>query len=180
MAKVDRRERCRCGSGKRAKRCCGVSVRAEVEDRARAELSELVHAVCGPLLRHSGAELHALLAQVTELPRLEASLAWPLPRIHPPEVEAVRAAVDAEDLEGVKAALPAAVAAVDSQMGRAHLARTLLGMRDAGRLHPDLAAAAVVDLASGSPQLLTASLVQALVRDARVARSPDGLILARS
>ena len=69
--------------------------------------------------------------------------------------------------------------AVDSQVGRAHLARTVLAMRDAGRLHPDLAAAAVVDLASGSPQLLTASLVQALFVDAGLPRSPDGSILAR-
>jgi hypothetical protein len=179
MAEVGRNDRCSCGSGRRAKRCCGVSGGPGPEGLARVELSDLVCLVAPALTRHSDAELHHLLARVPELPGIHPSLAWTLPRVFPPELEALRAAVHADDLDAVKDALPEAVAAVDTQVGRAHMARAVLALRDAGCLEASLAAAAVADLASGSPQLVTASLVEAVLVDVRAAAADrsSGLVL---
>ena len=177
---MGRNDRCSCGSGRRVKRCCGVSGGPGPEGLARAELSDLTCLVAPALTRHSDAELHALLARVPELPGAHPSLAWTLPRVPPPELEALRAAVHADDLDAVKGALSEAVAAVDTPLGRAHLARAVLALRDAGRLQASLAAAAVADLASGSPQLVTASVVEAVLLEVRVAAAErPGLVLAR-
>jgi hypothetical protein len=180
MADVGRNDRCSCGSGRRVKRCCGVSGGPGPEGLAGAELSDLTCLVAPVLTRHSDAELHQLLDRVPQLPGDHPSLAWALPRVFPPELEALRAAVHADDLEAVKDTLPEAVVAVDTQVGRAHLARAVLALRDSGRVEASLAAAAVADLASGSPQLVTASLVEAVLVDvlaaSRVESSP-GLVL---
>ncbi len=175
---MGRNDRCRCGSGRTTKRCCGPGPEA----RARADLADVACLVAPVLIRHTDAELHALLARVPELPGDHPSLAWVLPGAFPPELEALRAAVDADDVHAVKAALPAAVAAVDTQVGRAHLAQAVLALRDAGRLETSLAAAAVADLASGSPQLVTASLVQAILVEVRTPagdQPADLLVLAQ-
>ena len=179
MAYVGRTVRCPCGSGRRVKRCCGLSGGPGPEGLARAELSDLTSLVAPVLIRHSDSDLHGLLARVPELPGAHRSLAWALPRVFPPELEALRAAVHADDLEAVKDTLPDAVAAVETQVGRAHLARAVLALRDAGCVEASLAAAAVVDLASGSPQLVTASIVEAVLVDVRAARaeSSSGLVL---
>jgi hypothetical protein len=182
MADVGRNDRCSCGSGRRTRRCCGASGGPGPEALARAELSDLMCIVAPTLIRRSDAELHALLDRVPRLPGDHPALAWTLPRVLPPELGALRAAVHADDLDAVKDALPRAVAAVDTQVGRAHLARAVLALRDAGRLEVSLAAAAVADLASGSPQLVTASVVEAVLIDvgaaAAAAGQPPGLVLA--
>ena len=171
---MGRNDRCRCGSGRKSLRCCGPSPEA----RARAELSDLTRVVAPALTCHTDAELHGLLAQVPELPGTHPGLAWALPRDFPPELEALRSAVHAGDVDAVKAALPAAMEAVDTQLGRAHLARAVLAVRDAGQLENALAAAAVADLASGSPQLVTASLVSAVLAEAVAAPRPSTVALA--
>lgn len=171
---MGRNDRCRCGSGIKSSSCCGPCPEA----RARAELSDLMCVVAPALTCHTDAELQALLAQVPELPRSHPGLAWALPRVFPDELEALRAAVEACDLDAVKDALPAAVAAVDTQVGRAHLARAVLGLRDAGHLETNIAAAAVADVASGSPQLVTASLVEAVLADVRSVPQPATVALA--
>jgi len=179
MAEVGRNDRCSCGSGRRVKRCCGLSDGPGPEGLARVELSDLTCLVAPVLTRHSDAELHQLLDRVPELPGDHRSLAWTLPRVFPPELEALRAAVRTDDLEAVKNTLPEAVAAVDTQVGRAHLARAVLALRDAGCVQASLAAAAVADLASGSPQLVTASLVEAVLVEVGAADRSSGLVLAR-
>lgn len=170
---------CPCGSGKKFKRCCATGPGQAPADRARAELTALTRSLA-PILNGSNDErLHDLLDRVPALPALDVSLAWCLPRVAPPELEALRAAVDGDEIDAVKAALPAAVSALDTQIGRAHLAHAVLALRDAGRVEPDLAAAAVADLASGSPQLVTASIVDAVLLEAGATPTPAGLLLAR-
>ncbi len=171
---MGRNDRCRCGSGRTSIPCCGPSPEA----RARAELSDLMRVVAPALTCQTDAELHALLARAPQLPGTNPSLAWALPRVFPPELEALRAAVHAGDLDAVKAALPAAVEAVDTQVGRAHLARGVLALRDAGHVETTVAAAAVADLASGSPQLVTASLVSAVLAEVVAAPEPATVALA--
>ena len=178
---MGRNDRCSCGSGRRASRCCGVSAGLGPEALARTELSDLTCVVAPVLVRHSDQELQALLARVPELPRLHPPLAWTLPRVFPPELETLRAAVEGDDLDAVKQALPEAVVAIDNQVGRAHLARAVLALRDAGRVEASLAAAAVADLASGSPQLVTASLTEAVLAEVGTAAPETSaeLVLAR-
>ena len=67
---------------------------------------------------------------------------------------------------------------LDTPVQRARLARGVIALRDAGRLGRRLAAVAVVDLASGSRQLLSASVIQAVAVRAGMARTPGGVVLA--
>ncbi|MGI9023800.1 MAG: hypothetical protein ACR2HV_11340 [Acidimicrobiales bacterium] len=148
-------------------------------DLAKAELAMLGNSLAPGLARFADPDLHRLLDQVPELVALDPSLAWCLPRQIPPEVERLRAATDDVDLDAVKQALPAAVAALDGPVGRARLAHAVLGLRDTRRIRPELAAAAVVDLASGSPQLVTASIVEAVRVDGGAQSGSANLMLSR-
>lgn len=67
---------------------------------------------------------------------------------------------------------------LDTPVQRARLARAVIAMRDAGRCGRLLAAVALIDLASGSRQLLCASVIQAAAVRAGVARTPAGVLLA--
>ncbi len=161
------------------KRCCGVSARIEPAEAAKAELMALTRTLAPSLAGRSDTDLHLLLDRVPALVALDVSLAWCLPRVLPPEIQALRVAVNDDDIEAVKEALPDAVAALDNQVGRARLAHAVLGLRDIGRIETTLAAAAVVDLASGSPQLVTASIVEAVLVDVGV-KGGHVLFLTRS
>ncbi len=180
MPQLGRIERCHCGSGKKMKRCCGGEARLDPAALAKSELVTLTRSLAPALAGRSDSDLHQLLDRVPALVALDISLAWALPRILPPEIQALRVAIDDDDLEAVKDALPGAVAALDNQVGRARLAHAVLGLRDVGRIETTLAAAAVVDLASGSPQLVTASIVEAVLVDVGVNGNQGGLFLTRS
>jgi hypothetical protein len=180
MAQVARSDRCPCGSGKRTKRCCKLPAGPGPEDLARAELAGLSRTVVPVLRCCSCSELDRLLGRVSELPQCDPSLAWPLPRRFPPELEALRAAIDAADVDAVRSALTDAVAVLDTAIGRAHLARAVIALRDAGEVEASAAAAMVVDLASGSPQAVTASIVEAVVLDVGVPPDPARLVLSAS
>ncbi len=180
MPQLGRSQRCRCGSGKSSKRCCGVSARVEPAEAAKGELVALTRSLAPSLAGRSDGDLHQLLDRVPGLVALDVSLAWCLPRTLPPEIQALRVAIDDDDLEAVKVALPGAVAALDNQVGRARLAHAVLGLRDVGRIEATLAAAAVVDLASGSPQLVTASIVEAVLVDVGAKADRGRLFLTSS
>ncbi|HEX3394522.1 MAG TPA: SEC-C metal-binding domain-containing protein [Acidimicrobiales bacterium] len=179
MPQRGRTQRCICGSGKKVKRCCGVTAHLGPAELAKMELVELTRSLAPTLARCTDGELHDLLDLVPGLADLDVSLAWCLPRTLPSEIQHLRTAIHDDDLEAVKAALPGAVAALDDQVGRARLAHAVLALRDIGRIEKTLAAAAVVDLASGSPQLVTASIVEAVLLDVGVNAVPARLFLTR-
>ncbi len=162
------------------KRCCGAESRLDPAELAKSELVALTRSLAPALAGRSDGDLHKLLDRVPALVALDVSLAWCLPRTLPPEIQALRVAINDDDLEAVKDALPGAVAALDNQVGRARLAHAVLGLRDVGRIEATLAAAAVVDLASGSPQLVTASIVEAVLVDVGVNGTQGGLFLTHS
>jgi len=162
------------------KQCCGSSARVGPAELAKGELVTLTRSLAPTLAGRSDADLHELLDRVPGLVALDVSLAWCLPRSLPPEIQSLRVAINDDDLEAVKEALPGAVAALDNQVGRARLAHAVLCLRDSGRIEATLAAAAVVDLASGSPQLVTASIVEAVLVDVGVKTDPGSLSLTRS
>jgi hypothetical protein len=65
---------------------------------------------------------------------------------------------------------------LDTPLERARLARAVIAIRDAGRCGRLLAAVALIDLASGSRQLLCASVIEAVAVRAGVARTPAGVL----
>jgi len=179
LPQLGRRPRCGCGSGKAVTRCCGVTAHLGPAELAKGELVTLTRSLAPTLARYGDAELHDLLDRVPGLVALDVSLAWCLPRTLPTEIQQLRAAINDDDLEAVKDALPGAVAALDNQIGRARLAHAVLALRDIGRIEATLAAAAVVDVASGSPQLVTASIVEAVLVDVGITAVPAQVFLTR-
>jgi hypothetical protein len=177
MARTDR---CPCGSGKKTSRCCKLSVDSGPEELAGADLAGLARTVAPVLRACSCARFDELLGSVSTLPRVDRSLAWPLPRVAPSELRALLVAAEGDDLASVQAALPAAVAVLDTQVGRAHLARAVLALRDSEALDAERAAAMVVDLASGSPQVVTASVVEAVRAELSSSRRRSTIALAVS
>jgi hypothetical protein len=92
-------------------------------------------------------------------------------------LERLRSAVAEDDPEEVAAVLPAALAEVDTPIARAGLVRAVLGLRDAGRVSDQVAAAVAVEQASRSTTLLRASLLAALRVSVGAATTPGGLLV---
>jgi hypothetical protein len=86
------------------------------------------------------------------------------------------AVAEDDDLAG-EAILDGVLDEIDTPLEGARLARAVIAARDAGRLEGRLAATALVDLASGSRQLLCAGLIErcrARRRDADAGGDPAG------
>ncbi len=148
MASVGRNQLCPCGSGVKAKRCCGVRRGPSEVDLAKAFLSEQRRAAAPALRRaiNDVDDLVDLYQAVAELPSLDLSVQLRLPRVLGPELERLRSAISHDDAEAIHQALPPALAQVDSPLVRADLARAVLALRAAGRVAEDVAAAALLDL----------------------------------
>ena len=178
MSDSGRNDPCPCGSGRKAKRCCGVSRGPGPEALARAFLADEARRALPALAGLSERELRALFDELIELPSLDPSLVLPLPGLLTPELSRFLEAVADDDEDGLDDALPDALARVDTVEARAGLARALLVLRDTGRVAPSVAALALVDLEGGEDALLTASLLQAAAIAAGVERTPGGLLVA--
>ena len=175
MADGRRNGPCSCGSGRKAKRCCGIRRGPSESDLARAWLDVEARTHARALIRLEEDDLEDVLDEVVDLPCRDMSMQLPLPRLLPPELESLRAAVAAEDLDDLAATLPPAVARVDSPSARQALARAVLACRDAGRVDAVVASAAVVELATAPvSRLLRNSLVEALAVSTGAAETPGG------
>ena len=177
MAQQGRTERCRCGSGRKVKRCCGVQRGSSEAELAKAFLHQQAQVAALVLETRSDPEVVALLEAATRLPTQEASMQLPLPRLLSSALERLRAAVADDDPEEVAAVLPAALAEVDTPPVRAGLVRAVQGLREAGRVSDQLAAAVAVEQASRSTQLLKASLVEGVAVSVGAAATPSGLLV---
>lgn len=177
MAK-GRNEQCRCGSGKKVKRCCGLRRGPTTAQLAQAFLAEERRRAAAVVVGIDRDELDEVFEKVVELAMVDASLQVELPRLLPPELERLRAAVADDDQDEFEAARPRALALFDTAEQRAALARAVLEARDEGRTDRRVAAVAVIDLAAqeGSA-LLASSLTQALAVSVGAARTPAGLIV---
>ncbi len=179
MAAQGRNERCRCGSGRKVKLCCGVRRGPSDAELAKAFLAGQARSAAMTLAGLSPDELRELHGEMVELPRLESSLQVPVPRLVTPAVDAMLQAVEDDDVEALEEALPAVLASVDTPLQRARLARAVIELRDAGRLSAPVAAAALLDL--GSPELhtfVTTGLVQSAMVALGATRTPGGLVVA--
>ncbi|MCA1672520.1 MAG: SEC-C domain-containing protein [Actinobacteria bacterium] len=180
MGAAGRNERCRCGSGRKAKRCCGVQRGPSEADLARAFLAGQVRPAARLLRGCSDAELNDLAAEMIELPTIDTSLQLPLPRLLTPDVDRLLVAIEEDDLDEIDAALPPVLARVDTPVARADLARAVVRLRERGRIDPKVAAVALIELSAPKLQRLTSS---AVVQAAGVAlgdvATPSGLLMAR-
>ncbi len=176
MAQEGRNARCRCGSGRKVKRCCGVRRGPSEAELAKAWLHQQARLAAVVLDARSDDEVVALLDAAVGLPRQDVSMQLPLPRLLSPALERLRAAVADGDPDQVAAAVPVALVEVDTPIVRAGLVRAVLGLRDAGRVAAEVAAAVAVEQASRSTELLEASLLAALRVSVGAATTPAGLL----
>jgi hypothetical protein len=180
MAGVARNQPCPCGSGSKAKHCCGVRRGPSEAELAKAFLVEQRRASSSVLGRaiNDIDDLIELYEAVAALPSLDLSCQLRLPRLLPPELQRLRSAIADDDDDGLQAALPDALAQVDNPLVRADLARAVLGLRETGRITEEVAAAALLDLDSEADALVREALIASLAVDCGVARTPAGLVLA--
>ena len=177
MAHRGRNGLCGCGSGKKAKRCCGVSRGPGPVELAKAFLAEQGRDAARHLLGITRNEFDELFAEVVDLPVRDVSVQLRLPRLLSPELEGLRTAIDDDDDEAADALVGPAVAQVGDPQRRAELARAVLALAKAGEVDPQVAAVAVIDLTTASSALLRSSLLEALAVSVGAARTPAGLLV---
>lgn len=176
MAKVGRNEPCPCGSGRKAKRCCGVQGGPSEESLARAFLAHASREAAGELRRLPDAELLDLFEGLWELPAVDLSLQVELPKLLSPALNRLCDAVADDDPD--PELLDAAVGAIDTPTERARLARAVIAQAQAKAIDERLADAALIDLGSNSRQLLRGGLLEAVAVRVGAARTPAGILLA--
>jgi hypothetical protein len=178
VAKVGRNEPCPCGSGRKAKRCCGIERGPSEENLARAFLAHAAGEAAWEL-RHVGeGEFDRLLDRLPELPELDLSLHAELPKLLSPTLDRFLDAFVDDDPDAAEEPFAELLETIDTPAERARLARAVIALRAGDRLDRKLAAAALIDLACDSRELLGASLLQAVAVRAGAARTPAGVLLA--
>jgi hypothetical protein len=86
MAGPGRNERCPCGSGRKVKRCCGVRRGPSEDELAKAFLGVEARAAAWVLRDHDDEQLDELADALIDLPSVDPSLLWPLPRLLTPSL----------------------------------------------------------------------------------------------
>ncbi len=178
MSAIGRNEPCRCGSGKKTKRCCGARRGPSDAELAKAFLATHAREAAPRLVRLPVEEIHELFDDMLDLPGHHLALQVALPRLFPPELEALRYAIDDDDSDRTDALVTSAVALVDTPQQRAQIARAVLDLADAGVINPALADTAIVDLESRPSSLLRMSLLHAVSVSVGASRTPSGLLVA--
>lgn len=175
---MGRNELCGCGSGLKVKRCCGVARGPSEVSLASAFLRSAAREVAGSAGALSEREFALLLAELVDLPCLDLSLQVELPKLLSPALGRLCEAIAEDDEVAGDVVIDEVLDELDTPVERARLVRAVIALRDAGRCERRLAAVALIDLASGSRQLLCASVIQAVAVRAGVARTPGGVLLA--
>jgi hypothetical protein len=170
-----RNDRCGCGSGRKVKRCCGVSRGPGPDELAKAFLAEQSRTAARRLVGVTRDEFDELFHEVVHLPEVDLALQVELPALMTPELVRARAAVD--DPDEFDAALGPVVSSLDTPRRRAELARVVVDLAEAGRVDADVAAVAVIDLTTSDSALFTSSVAEAVGVGAGAARTPAGLVL---
>ena len=179
MAGAGRNQRCRCGSGLKAKRCCGTPRGPSAEELDRAfvadQAARVVSQVLDASLEHGRREL---FDEMLDLPAQRYELQLRLPPVLPPELEHLRAAIRTDDQERFDELIAPALAAIDTWSVRADLVRELLSLIDAHGIHSCAAATAVFDLSRRESSFLEAALIEGLAVFAGATTTPAGLLVA--
>jgi hypothetical protein len=178
MSKIGRNVLCSCGSGRKVKRCCGVVRGPSEQSLALAFLRTAAREAAGPAGRLTETEFAARLGELVDLPCLDLSLQVELPKLLSPALGRLCEAIAEDDELAGEAVLDGVLDELDTPVERARLARSVIALRDAGGCDRLLAGVALIDLASGSRQLLCASVIRAVAVRGGVARTPAGVLLA--
>jgi hypothetical protein len=117
-----------------------------------------------------------LFEDLWELPAVDLSLQVELPKLLSPVLDRLCDAVADDDPD--PQLLEAAAVAIDTPAERARLARAVIAQAQAKAIDERIAAAALLDLASDSRQLLRGALLEAVAVRVGVARTPAGVLLA--
>jgi hypothetical protein len=126
----------------------------------------------------SDAEFAALLDELVDLPTVDLALQVELPKLLSRSLGRLCEAVADDDELAGEAVVGEVIDEIDSPLVRARLARGVIAARERGAVDGEVAAAALIDLASGSRQLLCASVIEAVAVRVGVTRTPAGLVLA--
>jgi hypothetical protein len=178
VAGLGRNDRCPCGSGRKVKRCCGVSPGPSQAELDGAYLAASARAAALTLGDLSYDDLDELWGRLFDLPAQHLSLMVELPELLTPEVDRLLRAVAADDPDEAWAAFPLVLARYDTSSTRARIVRAVVALRQGGEIEGDLAAVAVVDLAEPGGALIQASLLHSVAVATGTERTPAGLILA--
>ena len=179
MRAAGRNEQCECGSGRKAKRCCGVQRGPSEADLARAFLAGQVRPAARALRGCSDDELEDLQSEMLDLPTIDTSLQLSLPRLLTPDVDRLLVAIEEGDLDDIDDALPAVLARLDTPVARAELARAVLALRDRNRIDPKVAAVALIELSAPKfKRLVSSAVVQAAGVVVGDVATPSGLLAA--
>lgn len=178
MARVGRNDPCPCGSGRKAKRCCGPERGPSETQLARAQLTHHARRAITVLGDFDEQELRPLWERLCELPALDLSLLVPLPELFSPALARLCEAFEDDDPDAAEDALAPVLASVDTAQNRARLATAVANLEASGRIRPRLAALAQIDLASRSGILLRSSLIEAVAVATGRSRTPGGLLVA--
>ncbi len=176
MSKVGRNEPCPCGSGRKAKRCCGIERGPSEESLARAFLSHAAREGARWTSHLSDEEFDALFDDLWLLPAADLSLQVELPKLFSPELSRLGEAVADDDPDPLL--LDAVARELDTPLERARLARAVIAKAEAGVIARRLASAALLDLASDSRMFLRTALLEAIAVKVGVADTPAGIQLA--
>lgn len=178
MSAIGRNQPCRCGSKKKTKHCCGVPHGPSEAELAKAFLATQARQAAFRLIRSSEDDLHEIFDEMLDLPERHLSLHLPLPKLISPELEALRYAIDDDDLDALDEHLEPALKQVDNPLQRAGLARAVLALAENNAIDTAVADAAIVDLDShDTSSLLRASLLHALSVSVGASRTPAGLLV---
>lgn len=178
MSRTGRNEPCPCGSGRKAKRCCGTPRGPSDEQLARGLVARHARRAASALVPLEIDELEVVFDQLATLPARDLSLMMPLPGLVSPELACLYQAVRAEDPHAAAQAMPAILATLDTPQIRARLAGAVADLEGSGRIERHLAAVALVDLGNDSSILVGASLMQAALVAVGVRPTPQGLLVA--
>jgi hypothetical protein len=178
MVRPGRNDLCGCGSGRKVKRCCGVSRGPGPDELAKAFLAEQSRVAARRLVGITRDEFDELFHEVIHLPEVDLGLQVELPALMTPELMRAQAAVEVDDPDEFDAALGPVVRSLDTPTRRAELARVVVELAEAGRVDAEVAAVAVIDLTTRASALFTSSVAEAVGVMAGGARTPAGLVLA--
>jgi hypothetical protein len=160
IRKVGRNDPCPCGSGRKVKRCCGLKRGPDEDSTARAFLAE-VSRDAAELLHVSESQFIAIMEEWSGLSAIYPSLRVRLPD-HSPAVERLAQAYVEMDADGSREPFYEVLEQTDTPAERARLVRAVHMLLGEGHVDVIAAAAAAYELSTGSRELFSHWLTEAV------------------
>lgn len=163
MAKMTRNHPCPCGICDKARWCCHPALGVGIDADTNRSFDVLCFMAACKVVDVTDAEIEKLMQRVVHLPEVDLTLQIPFPSSTFPLVERARSAFDRHDDEQFCDAIIELGHQLDTATRRLALGRSILGLRDAGKIDAKLCAAAIYDLDTSTISAVLASYVAASV-----------------